>query len=51
MALAPLFPGTDWHDPGFKDASKRLLGFSPQQLLTYALCASIVMAAGLAVLT
>ena len=51
MALAPLFPGTAWYDPEFKDASRRPLGFSPQQLLTYALCALIVVAIGLAVLT
>ena len=51
MALAPLFPGTAWFDPEFKDASKRPLGFSPQQLLTYALCALIVVAVVVAVLT
>jgi hypothetical protein len=44
MALAPLFPGTAWYDPEFKDASRRPLGFSPQQILTYVLCGLIVIA-------
>jgi len=26
MVLAPLFPGTAWYDPEFKDASRRPLG-------------------------
>ena len=46
MSLAPLFPGTAWYDPEFKNASKRPLGFSPQQILSYALCVLV----GLAVL-
>ena len=48
MALAPLFPGTAWYDPEFKEASRRPLGFSPQQILTYAMCGLIVLAAILA---
>ena len=50
MALAPIFPGTAWYDPEFKDASRRPLGLSPQQLLTYALCAVSVVAIVLAVI-
>ena len=48
MALAPLFPGTAWYDPEFKEASRRPLGFSSQQILTYAMCGLIVLAAILA---
>ncbi len=48
MALAPLFPGTAWYDPEFKDASRRPRGFSPQQILTYVLCGLIVIAVFLA---
>jgi hypothetical protein len=48
MALAPLFPGTAWYDPEFKDASHSPLGFSPQQILTYLLCGLIVIAVILA---
>ena len=44
MAFAPLFPGTAWYDPEFKDASRRPLGLSPQQLLTYVLCGLTVVA-------
>lgn len=44
MALAPLFPGTAWYDPEFKDASPRPLGFSPQQILSYVLCGLLVLA-------
>ena len=49
MVLAPLFPGTDWYDPEFKDTSRRPLGFSPQQILSYVLCALLVVAVVLAV--
>ena len=48
MAVAPIFPGTQWYDPEFKDAHARPLGFSPQQLLTYVLCAITVIAVILA---
>ena len=44
MALAPFFPGTAWYDPEFKDASRRPLGLSPQQILAYALCLLTVLA-------
>ena len=49
MVLAPLFPGTAWYDPEFKEDSQRPLGFSPQQLLTYALCLLLVVAVVLGV--
>jgi hypothetical protein len=49
MTLAPFFPGTAWFDPEFKDETKRPLGFSPQQLLTYALCLLLVVAVVVAV--
>ena len=48
MALAPLFPGTAWYDPEFKDASRRPRGFSPQQILAYVMCGLIVTAVILA---
>ena len=44
MALAPLFPGTAWYDPEFKETSHRPLGLSPQQILSYALCGLLVAA-------
>ena len=50
MALAPLFPGTAWYDPEFKNASRRPLGFSPQQILTYGLCGLLALAVVLAMI-
>lgn len=44
MVFAQAFPGTAWYDPEFKDTSKRPLGFSPQQLLTYVHCLLLVAA-------
>jgi hypothetical protein len=44
MVFAPAFPGTAWYDPEFKDASRRPLGLSPQQLLSYVLCGLLVIA-------
>ena len=44
MVFAPLFPGTAWYDPEFKDASRRPFGLSPQQLLSYVLCGLLVVA-------
>ena len=44
MVCAPAFPGTAWYDPEFKDASRRPLGFSPQQLLSYVHCLLLVVA-------
>ena len=49
MVFAQLFPGTAWFDPEFKNASKHPLGLSPQQLLSYFLCALVVIAVILAV--
>ena len=48
MVLAPLFPGTAWYDPEFRDASRRPFGLSPQQLLSYVLCGLLVVAVVLA---
>ena len=48
MVMAPLFPGTAWFDPEFGNSSKRLLGLSPQQLLSYCLCGLLVIAVILA---
>jgi hypothetical protein len=50
LVLAPLFPGTAWYDPEFKDASRRPLGLSPQQILSYALCGVLAIAIVLAVI-
>ena len=49
--LAPLFPGTAWYDPEFKDASWQPFGFSPQKILSYGLCRLLVVAAVLATLS
>ena len=49
MVIAPFFPGTAWYDPEFKNASRRPLGFSPQQILTYMLCVVLVAAVAFAV--
>ncbi len=48
MVFATIFPGTAWYDPEFKDETKRPLGFSPQQLLSYVLCLLLVVAVVLA---
>ena len=48
MALAPVFPGTAWYDPEFKDASPRPFGLSPQQILSYGLCGLLIVAVVLA---
>ncbi len=49
MAISPLFPGTAWYDPEFMDETKRPLGFSPQQILSYVLCLLSCAAVALAV--
>ena len=49
MALAPLFPGTEWIDPEFASETSRPLGLAPQQLVTYVLCAIVLAAVTLAV--
>ncbi|MBV8101554.1 MAG: hypothetical protein JOZ31_20625 [Verrucomicrobia bacterium] len=46
-ALAPLFPGTAWYDPEFKETSRRPFGLSPQQILTYGLCGVLAVAISL----
>ena len=48
MALAPLFPGTGWTDPEFVAETPRPLGLAPQQLVTYLLCAIVLLAVALA---
>jgi hypothetical protein len=48
MVFAPLFPGTAWYDPEFKDTSRRPLGSSPQQILSYFLCSLLIVAVVLA---
>lgn len=48
MALAPLFPGTGWTDPEFEAETGRPLGFAPQQLISYIICALALLAVGLA---
>ena len=49
MVLAPFFPGTAWYDPEFKDTSRRPLGLSPQQILSYVLCGLLAAAVVLAI--
>ena len=48
MALAPFFPGTAWIDPEFAGTAGRPLGLHPQQLVSYVLCALILLAVVLA---
>ena len=48
MACAPAFPGTAWSDPEFSVNLPRPLGFAPQQLVSYTLCALVLVAVGLA---
>ena len=48
MALAPLFPGTAWSDPEFAVGQPRPLGFAPQQLVSYGLCALVLIAVAVA---
>ena len=50
MAVAPAFPGTGWTDPEFAATTGRPLGLAPQQLVTYVLCAIVLVAVALAVL-
>ncbi len=49
MAFARAFPGTAWSDPEFAVGLPRPLGFYPQQLVSYVLCALVVIAVALAV--
>ena len=48
MALAPVFPGTDWTDPEFAGETARPLGLAPQQLVTYVVCGIVLVAVALA---
>ena len=48
MALAPLFRATAWMDPEFATGTPRPLGLAPQQLVTYIICAVLVIAIVLA---
>ncbi len=49
MALAPTFPGTAWADPEFAGTAGRFLGLHPQQLVSYVLCAIVILAVFLTV--
>ena len=48
MAFAAAFPGTAWSDPEFAVGLPRPLGLFPQQLVSYALCALVLIATALA---
>ena len=48
LVIVPLFPGTDWVDPEFKNAFPKPLGLNIQQLVTYILCTVLVTAVGIA---
>lgn len=47
MVFSPLFPGTDWIDPEFASEIGRPLGFAPQQLVAYVVCAFMLLAVAL----
>ena len=49
MALAPLFPGTAWSDPEFAVGQPRPFGFAPQQLVSYGICALVLIAVAFAI--
>ena len=49
MALSTLFPGTAWVDPEFAQDWPRPLGLNPQQLVSYIVCAVLIVAVILAV--
>lgn len=49
MALATIFPGTAWTDPEFVAETPYPFGFAPQQLVTYVLCALLLLAVAIAV--
>ena len=44
LVIVPLFPGTDWLNPEFKNAFPKPLGLNIQQLVTYLLCTLLVLA-------
>ena len=44
MLMAPLFPGTAWHDPEFLDLDPMPLGMAAQKLLGWVVCLLLVTA-------
>jgi len=44
MLLAPIFPGTAWNDPEFRNSTPRPPGMHPQQLLAFGVMILIVVA-------
>ena len=48
MAFARAFPGTAWSDPEFAVALPRPMGLYPQQLVSYVLCALVLIAVAIA---
>ena len=48
MVLVPMFPGTGWTDPEFAAETGRPLGLAPQQLVSYVVCACVLLAVSLA---
>ena len=44
MAFATIFPGTAWVDPEFDEETPRPLGLHPQQLVSYVICAILIVA-------
>ncbi len=50
MVFSPLFPGTDWTDPEFVSETGRPLGLAPQQLVSYVVCACVLLAVAMALL-
>ena len=47
MSFAPVFPGTAWSDPEFAAGLPRPLGLAPQQLVSYGLCALVMISVDL----
>ena len=48
MLLAPLFPGTGWSDPEFRDETPAPLGLPPQKLVSIVVCTLLLVALGIA---
>ena len=48
MLVAPVFPGTAWHDPEFAAETPMPLGLHPQQLVSLIVCSFLVIACILA---
>src|SRR5882757_63575 len=49
MLFAPLFPGTAWVDPEFRNSTPRPIGMHPQQLLAIGIMILVFVALGLGV--